>query len=97
VLQFIVLATAWNILGGYAGYVNFGSGAFFAVGLTPLPALFKAFVFHCSPTRAAMVVSGLLGFHGGRSDIAPARHLLLYWHSGGSLSSARRWWSTGAS
>src|SRR5262249_40605452 len=32
VLQFIVLATAWNILGGYAGYVNFGSGAFFAVG-----------------------------------------------------------------
>ena len=24
VLQFIVLATAWNILGGYAGYVNFG-------------------------------------------------------------------------
>ena len=24
VLQFIVLATAWNILGGYCGYVNFG-------------------------------------------------------------------------
>jgi branched-chain amino acid transport system permease protein len=32
VLQFIVLATAWNILGGYTGYVNFGSAAFFAVG-----------------------------------------------------------------
>jgi branched-chain amino acid transport system permease protein len=32
VLQFIVLATAWNILGGYAGYVNFGSAAFFALG-----------------------------------------------------------------
>jgi branched-chain amino acid transport system permease protein len=32
VLQYVVLATAWNILGGYAGYVNFGSGAFFAVG-----------------------------------------------------------------
>ena len=30
VLQFIVLATAWNILGGYTGYVNFGSAAFFA-------------------------------------------------------------------
>ena len=29
-LQFIVLATAWNILGGYCGYVNFGSAAFFA-------------------------------------------------------------------
>ena len=32
VLQFIVLATAWNILGGYCGYVNFGSAAFFAIG-----------------------------------------------------------------
>src|SRR5215467_3398411 len=32
VLQFIVLATAWNILGGYCGYVNFGSAAFFATG-----------------------------------------------------------------
>ena len=32
VLQFVILATAWNILGGYAGYVNFGSAAFFAVG-----------------------------------------------------------------
>ena len=32
VLQFIVLATAWNILGGYCGYVNFGIAAFFALG-----------------------------------------------------------------
>lgn len=32
VLQFIVLSTAWNILGGYCGYVNFGSAGFFAVG-----------------------------------------------------------------
>ena len=32
VLQFVVLATAWNILGGYAGYVNFGSAAFFGLG-----------------------------------------------------------------
>jgi branched-chain amino acid transport system permease protein len=32
VLQFIVLATAWNILGGYTGYVNFGTAAFFALG-----------------------------------------------------------------
>ena len=27
-----MLATAWNILGGYCGYVNFGSAAFFALG-----------------------------------------------------------------
>ena len=32
VVQYIILATAWNILGGYTGYVNFGSAAFFAVG-----------------------------------------------------------------
>lgn len=48
VLQFVVLATAWNILGGYCGYVNFGSAAFFAIGayttiaLAKLPALIKA-------------------------------------------------------
>src|SRR5215831_2897490 len=32
VLQFVVLATAWNILGGLTGYVNFGAAAFFACG-----------------------------------------------------------------
>ena len=32
VLQYVVMATAWNILGGYAGYVNFGTPAFFAMG-----------------------------------------------------------------
>jgi branched-chain amino acid transport system permease protein len=32
VLQYIVLATAWNILGGYTGYINFGTAGFFAIG-----------------------------------------------------------------
>jgi branched-chain amino acid transport system permease protein len=32
ILQYVVIATAWNILGGYTGYVNFGSSAFFAMG-----------------------------------------------------------------
>jgi branched-chain amino acid transport system permease protein len=32
IFQYIVIATAWNILGGYAGYVNFGTPAFFAMG-----------------------------------------------------------------
>ncbi len=32
VLQYVVLATAWNILGGYTGYVNFGIAGFFAIG-----------------------------------------------------------------
>ncbi len=41
ILQFIVLATAWNILGGYCGYVNFGSAAFFAIGAYSSVALHK--------------------------------------------------------
>src|SRR6266576_2553343 len=32
ILQYVVIATAWNILRGYAGYVNFGTPAFFALG-----------------------------------------------------------------
>src|SRR5258706_13710062 len=63
VLQFIVLATAWNILGGYAGYVNFGSGAFFAAGAYTAVALIKAFaaplIFQLA---AAALVTGLMGF-----------------------------------
>src|SRR4026207_296243 len=35
ILQYLVIATAWNILGGYAGYVNFGTPAFFALGAYP--------------------------------------------------------------
>jgi len=41
VLQYVVLATAWNILGGYCGYVNFGSAAFFALGAYTSVALHK--------------------------------------------------------
>ena len=63
VLQFIVLATAWNILGGYAGYVNFGSGAFFAIGAYTAVALFKAFQAPLLVLLvAAPLVTGALGF-----------------------------------
>jgi branched-chain amino acid transport system permease protein len=41
VLQYIVLATAWNILGGYTGYVNFGTAGFFALGAYTSVALIK--------------------------------------------------------
>lgn len=43
VLQFVVLATAWNILGGYAGYVNFGTAAFVGLGTYISVAAGKAF------------------------------------------------------
>ena len=62
-LQFVVLATAWNILGGYAGYVNFGTGAFFAMGAYSAVALFKGL----GAPLAVQIVAGarsarLLGF-----------------------------------
>ena len=43
VLQFVILSTAWNILGGYTGYVNFGSAAFFAIGAYSTVVLYNAF------------------------------------------------------
>jgi branched-chain amino acid transport system permease protein len=41
-LQYVVIATGWNILGGYAGYVNFGAGAFVGLGIYAAIFLFKA-------------------------------------------------------
>ncbi len=32
VAQYVLLAAAWNLLGGYAGYINFGTAAFLALG-----------------------------------------------------------------
>ena len=62
VLQYVVLATAWNILGGYTGYVNFGTAGFFAMGAYTAVALIKAWK---PPLYVLLVtggiVSGLLG------------------------------------
>jgi branched-chain amino acid transport system permease protein len=62
VLQFVVLATAWNILGGYAGYVNFGTAAFFALGGYTAAFTIKAFDAPLLVQIAfAAAVCGLLG------------------------------------
>jgi branched-chain amino acid transport system permease protein len=62
VLQYVVLSTAWNILGGYCGYVNFGSAAFFALGAYSTVAIYK---FYPLPIPLLLVfggaVSGLVG------------------------------------
>ena len=62
VLQYIVLATAWNILGGYTGYVNFGSAAFFAAGAYSSVFLHKFYPLPI-PVLVAIgaVVAGLIG------------------------------------
>jgi len=57
VLQYVALATAWNILGGAAGYVNFGSAGFFAVGAYTTIALGNAFG---APLVLAIPVAGLV-------------------------------------
>ena len=66
VLLFIVLATAWNILGGYAGYVNFGTPAFFGVGAYTAVVLFKSLDAPLAvQILAGAVTAGLLGFCAG--------------------------------
>ena len=63
VVQFVVLATAWNILGGYAGYVNFGTSAFFGVGAYIAVMLIKGTSAPLGvQILAAAAVGGALGF-----------------------------------
>src|SRR5579863_3582756 len=65
VLLYVVLATAWNMLGGYTGYVNFGTAAFFAMGAYSSVALIKLFSGVPLPIPVLMlaggIVSGIVG------------------------------------
>src|ERR1700691_4978469 len=63
VLQYIVLSTAWNILGGYTGYINFGTAGFLAIGAYSSVVLHKLW----GPPIPVLivvggVVSGVIGF-----------------------------------
>jgi branched-chain amino acid transport system permease protein len=58
ILQFIALAVAWSILGGYAGYVNFGTSAFFGVGVYTAVFLTKAFE---APLLVQIVTAAVIG------------------------------------
>jgi branched-chain amino acid transport system permease protein len=63
VLQAVVLASAWNILGGYAGYVNFGVPAF--VGAGAYTALSLHLLFEAPlviQILAGAIFSGVIGF-----------------------------------
>ncbi len=66
ILQGLIMATAWNILGGFTGYVNFGAAGFFGMGAYTSVVLYTAFdppLVVC--IVAAAVVSGLLGLGTG--------------------------------
>jgi branched-chain amino acid transport system permease protein len=53
-----VLAVAWNILGGYAGYVNFGAPAFFGLGAYSSVVLFK---FAGAPLIVMIIAAAAMG------------------------------------
>jgi branched-chain amino acid transport system permease protein len=58
ILQATIMAVAWNILGGFTGYVNFGSAGFFAIGAYTSVALHQAL----EPSIAVLLlVAALLG------------------------------------
>jgi branched-chain amino acid transport system permease protein len=62
VLQYIVLSTAWNILGGYTGYTNFGTAAFFAIGAYTTVVIHKTIWLPLPVTiLVAGVISGVVG------------------------------------
>jgi branched-chain amino acid transport system permease protein len=64
VLQYVVLSTAWNILGGYCGYVNFGTGAFFALGAYSTVAIYQLIEAnefpHVIPVPVLMLIGGVV-------------------------------------
>jgi branched-chain amino acid transport system permease protein len=58
ILQFVVLAVAWSILGGYAGYVNFGTNAFFGIGVYSAVLLIQVFD---APLAVQIAVAAIVG------------------------------------
>jgi len=63
ILQYMILSTAWNLLGGYTGYVNFGVGGFYAVGAYTGAAFILFLKMNIIVAiLAGGILSGLLGF-----------------------------------
>ena len=90
VLQFVVLASAWNILGGYVGYVNFGSAAFFALGAYSTVFLHKVRIRGSDPAadrRQRRGVGAGRARH-GLPDAAAARCLLRHRDAGAGRGAA---------
>jgi branched-chain amino acid transport system permease protein len=63
VFLYVTLTQAWNILGGYGGYLNFGTATFFGIGAYTTGILFQ--YYGLSPFLTAPLaglVAALLGF-----------------------------------
>ena len=62
VFMYIVLTQAWNILGGYGGYLNFGMVTYFGIGAYTTALLYE--FFHLSPFLSAPL-AGIAGAASG--------------------------------
>jgi branched-chain amino acid transport system permease protein len=58
IVQYVVLATGWNILGGYAGYINFGPAALYGAGAYTAALLLKALG---APLIVGIAAAGVVG------------------------------------
>jgi branched-chain amino acid transport system permease protein len=62
ILQYVMISTAWNILGGYGGYINFGTAGFLGVGSYTAIALIEFYgAGIIEQIVAAGIVAGFLG------------------------------------
>ena len=62
ILQFVMIATAWNILGGYGGYINFGTAGFLGVG--SYTAIGLILWFEAGIVEQVVVAAAITGFLG---------------------------------
>jgi branched-chain amino acid transport system permease protein len=70
VFLYVVLATSWNLIGGYAGYLSFGHVAFFGIGAYATAIMMKALnlsplwtILSSIPAGAvAAVIAGIVGY-----------------------------------
>jgi branched-chain amino acid transport system permease protein len=60
VFLYVTLASSWNILGGYAGYLSFGHVAFFGIGAYAVAILAKFLGLLPTGTLLAAIPAGLI-------------------------------------
>lgn len=60
VFTYVALATSWNLIGGYAGYLSFGHVAFFGVGAYATAMMVKIFDLSATGTVLSTIPAGLI-------------------------------------
>jgi branched-chain amino acid transport system permease protein len=60
VFMFITLASSWNVIGGYAGYLSFGHVAFFGIGAYTTALMMKGFNLSPAGTILSSVPAGMV-------------------------------------